>query len=75
MRLETRRPLLTLDAGQVLTLDDAAGTRICARSGTVWVTQEGFPQDHILEGGHSFVVARPGRTLVQALADSVVALQ
>jgi hypothetical protein len=75
MKLQIRQPLLSLDTGQVVTLDDAAGTRIVTRSGTVWVTEEGTPQDHIVEGGHSFVVAQDGRTLVQALAPSVVALQ
>ena len=75
MRLEIRRPLLSLDTGQVVTLDDAAGTRICTRSGTLWVTEEGRIQDHIVECGNCIVVEHPGRTLVQALAPSVVALQ
>ena len=75
MRLDIRNPLLSLAAGEVLTLDDASGTRICARSGTVWVTEEGAPHDHIVEGGDCIVVRQPGRTVVQALAASVVALQ
>ena len=75
MRLETRQPLLTLETGQVVTLDDAAGTRICTRSGTVWVTEEGATKDHIVEPGACIVVTRAGRTLLQALAPSMVALQ
>jgi hypothetical protein len=75
MRLQTAQPILSLETGQVVTLDDAAGRRISARSGTVWVTEEGRPHDHIVEGGDSIVVARDGRTVVQALAPSVVAIQ
>ena len=75
MRLQTPQPILSLETGQVVTLDDAAGCRISARSGTVWVTEEGRPHDHIVEGGDSIVVARDGRTVVQALAPSVVAIQ
>ena len=75
MRLQTPQPILSLETGQVVTLDDAAGRRISARSGTVWVTEEGRPHDHIVEGGDSIVVARDGRTVVQALAPSVVAIQ
>ena len=75
MRLQTPQPILSLETGQVVTLDDAAGYRISARSGTVWVTEEGRPHDHIVEGGDSIVVARDGRTVVQALAPSVVAIQ
>ena len=75
MRLQTPQPILSLETGQVLTLDDAAGRGISARSGTVWVTEEGRPHDHIVEGGDSIIVARDGRTVVQALAPSVVAIQ
>lgn len=75
MRLELKQPILSLDTGQVLTLDDAAGRRISARAGTVWITEEGRAQDHIVEGGGSIVVERDGRTVVQALAPSVVAIQ
>ncbi|MBC8023517.1 MAG: DUF2917 domain-containing protein, partial [Burkholderiales bacterium] len=41
MNIRLRTPLLALEPGQVVTLDDAQGTRIVARSGTVWVTEEG----------------------------------
>ena len=75
MRVETREPILALDAGQVLTIEDAAGRRISARSGAVWITEEGDPKDHIVESGSSRIVVHGGRTVVQALAPSVVAIQ
>ena len=75
MILELNQPTLSLETGQVVTLDDAAGRTICARSGRVWITEEGTPHDHIVEGGDCWVVARDGRTLVQAMAPSLVAIQ
>ena len=75
MILELQRPTLALDTGQVVTLDDAAGRTICARSGRVWITEEGKPDDHIVESGDCWVVERDGRTLVQAMTPSVVAIQ
>ena len=75
MHLDIPAPVLTLEAGQVLSLDDAAGTRISSRRGVVWVTQEGEPLDHIVGPGEALVVARGGRTVVQALEAACVALQ
>ena len=75
MILELQQPTLALDTGEVVVLDDAAGRTICARSGRVWITEEGTPQDHIVESGDCWVVARDGRTVVQAMAPSLVAIQ
>lgn len=75
MTLNLESPVLALEAGQVLTLDDAAGTRIVARLGTVWVTEEGDPEDHIVATGETRVVGRGGRTLLQALQPAWVALR
>ena len=67
MRLDTPTPLVYLEHGEVLTLDDAEGVRIGARTGTVWVTQEGRFRDDIVSPGDAIVVGNPGRTIVQAL--------
>ena len=75
MELNLKSPVLALEAGQVVTLDDAAGTRIEARSGTVWVTEEGDRDDHIVAPGQTLVVRNGGRTLVQALQPAWIALQ
>jgi hypothetical protein len=74
MQLQLKRPVIALEPGQVVTLDDAQGTRILARSGTVWVTEEGEPRDHVVDAGDALVVARPGRTVVQALTPSWISL-
>lgn len=75
MTLNLESPVLALEAGQVLTLDDAAGTRIVSRLGTVWVTEEGDQEDHILGPGETLTIDRGGRTLLQALQPAWVALQ
>jgi len=68
-------PVLSLEPGQVVTLDDAAGVRIRATEGIVWVTYEDSLKDVILGPGETLVVARNGRTVVQALQPTHVALQ
>jgi hypothetical protein len=75
MYLNLERPTLALDAGQVLSLDDAAGKRISARLGTVWITYEGIVKDVILAPGESLILAQDGRTVVQALEPAFVTLQ
>ena len=75
MNLNLDQPTLALDAGQVMTLDDAEGSRISARLGSVWVTFEGSMKDVILGPGESVVVTRSGRTVVQALRQSFVTIQ
>ena len=74
MKLDVRKPVLVLQPGEVVTLDDAQGTRITARTGTVWVTEEGVGADNIVESGGAYTVRRPGRTVVQALKTAWVSL-
>ena len=75
MELISAAPVLALGAGDVVTLDDARGVRIEARTGTVWVTEEANPRDHILVAGQALVVSRAGRTLIQAMQPAWIALQ
>ena len=70
MQVNVKAPVLSLEAGQVLSLDDAEGLRIGARTGTLWITQEGSRKDHIVGPGDTLIVAHPGRTVVQALQQS-----
>lgn len=75
MELNINRPVLSLEVGEVLTLDDAAGRRITARCGTVWITEEGSCKDHIVGPGEALVVGNNGRTVVQALQSAWVSIQ
>src|ERR1700759_3901960 len=74
MQLSLTKPVVSLDAGEVFTLNDAEGTSILARTGTVWVTEEGSIEDRIIGPGETLVVAHPGRTVVQALKPSWISL-
>lgn len=68
-------PVLSLEPGQVLTLDDAAGVRIRSAEGPVWVTYEDSVRDLIVGPGETLVITRNGRTVVQALQATHLALQ
>jgi hypothetical protein len=75
MNLRIEAPELYLDTGQLLALDDARGITIRPREGMVWITEEGEPCDFVVGAGEAFVVARGGRTLVQAMVPARVALR
>lgn len=75
MELRIDAPVLSLRRGEVVTMDEAQGTRIAARSGTLWVTEEGYGSDEIVGPGEALVVTHGGRTVVQALNDASVALR
>jgi hypothetical protein len=75
MELNINNPVLSLKLGQVVTLDDAAGRRITARAGTVWVTEEGNRKDFIVGPGEVLVLKNGGRTVLQALQAAWVSIQ
>lgn len=74
MKLELASGALRLSRGQTLKMQDAVGSTICAREGTVWITEENSRKDVVLEPGYCFRVDRPGLTIVQAFADASIAL-
>ena len=74
MKLELAFAALKLSRGQTLKIKDAVGSTICAREGTVWITEENSRKDVVLEPGNCFRVAHPGLTIVQAFADASVSL-
>ena len=74
MKLELASGALRLARGQTLKLTDTAGGTICAREGTVWITEENSRKDVVLEPGFCFRIDRPGLTIVQAFADASVSL-
>jgi hypothetical protein len=74
MELSIKAPNIALNVGEVFTVDDAEGLRIVARRGTVWVTEEGDSEDHIVGPGDALTVAHPGRTVVQALQPAWITL-
>jgi hypothetical protein len=74
MKLEIASAALRLSRGQTLKIQDAVGSTISAREGTVWITEENSRKDVVLEPGYSFRVDRPGITLIQAFADASISL-
>lgn len=74
MKLELSSGALRLARGQTLKLRDGVGSIICAREGTVWITEENSRKDVVLEPGSCFRIDRPGLTLVQAFADASLSL-
>jgi hypothetical protein len=74
MKLEIASGALRLARGQTLKLRDGIGSIICAREGTVWVTEENSQKDVVLENGACYRIHKPGLTLVQAFADASVSL-
>jgi hypothetical protein len=49
-----------------------AGLQIRVLAGTVWVTQESDPEDHVLQAPATFVTREHGRVAMQAFADADV---
>lgn len=67
MHLNVTSSKVVLEPGQVLTLENAKGVRILPRGARVWITEEGECSDFVVNPGEEFVVAHPGRTVVQAI--------
>jgi hypothetical protein len=74
MKLELASGALRLARGQTLKMKDAAGSTICAREGTVWITEENSRKDVVLEPGHCYRLGGAGLAIVQAFADASVSL-
>ena len=68
MKLELASGALRLARGQTLKILDAVGSTICAREGSVWITEENSRKDVVLTPGACFRIGRPGLTIVQAFA-------
>jgi hypothetical protein len=56
-----------LNAGELLSIEDGAGLEVKCLVGILWITQEGDREDSVLDEGESFVLDRPGLSLVTAL--------
>jgi len=68
------RTTVRLARDGLLGIDDGRGLRLRVASGAVWLTQQDDGRDVVLREGESFVIDRPGRTVVQALDPAELAL-
>jgi hypothetical protein len=67
--------VVELEQGDLLPLDRAKGVRVSCVDGTLWLTEERGAADVVLQPGQSYEVEATGRTLVQAMSRSRVAVQ
>ena len=74
MKIRLSHSEVELARRQVMSLGDAAGVRIFARTGTLWVTQDHDRRDFVLAQGDSFDVVGRARVVVQALSPARVGL-
>jgi Protein of unknown function (DUF2917) len=68
-------PVRGLHKGQLLAVAGQRGARIESRRGAVWVTQDGNPDDVVLDAGQVHVLERNSPVLIQALDAACVAVQ
>ena len=61
---------ISLRKGEIHRLHDAAGQRIEALRGDLWITQDGDPRDSFASPGAPFTIDRDGDTLASALSDA-----
>ena len=67
MQIELRSGAVQLGPNQTLKVLDGVGATLCALEGSVWITEEGEPQDIILEAGNCYRLRHAGTTLVNSL--------
>ena len=74
MNIKLSQSELCLLPRQTVSFEDAAGVRVEARAGTVWVTQDYDQRDVVLREGESYTLPGDGRAVVQAFGPSRVHL-
>jgi len=72
MTLELASTALRLARGQTMKVHDGAGSTICAREGTVWITEENSGNDVLLAPGQCFRLQKRGTAVLQAFDDASV---
>lgn len=51
------------------------GHTISCQAGTCWITQEGDPQDYLIEAGKELTIDRAGVVVVQGITDGEICLE
>lgn len=66
MRIELQHGGLRLREGTILRVLNGAGTEICARAGSVWITEENEADDVVLDPGGCYCLRHSGLAIVNA---------
>ena len=75
MRIELQHGGLRLHEGTILRVLNGAGTEICARAGSVWISEENETDDVVLDTGGCYRLRHPGLAIVNApLGDADITL-
>lgn len=75
MDIEFRQAGVELQEQQLLRLENACGTRITCRNGTLWVTQEGIAQDDFLNPGDTLALETAEVVLLQAVVPATFVIE
>ena len=75
MNIALDKSTLSLARDGLLAVRDAQGTRITCLAGSLWITEDQRTCDIILTEGESFVLKRPGLTLIMALEPAVLSVR
>ena len=70
MKIELETGLLRLERGQTLRVVDGAGSTICARTGSLWITEQNRPKDVVLGPGSCYELRAEGIAIVEALGQA-----
>ena len=68
MQIELSSGAVRLAPNQTLRVVDGAGSTVCAVDGAVWITEENYPRDIVLEPGHCYRLRHGGVALVNSLS-------
>jgi hypothetical protein len=71
---ETRQIVFELQRGDILPLIDAQGARVACFEGSLWITQQNDQNDIVVQPGQSYDLVRNGRTVMQAMETSRIAV-
>ncbi|NMF87834.1 DUF2917 domain-containing protein [Aromatoleum petrolei] len=75
METKYARPEWNLQAGGILSIDDAGDWEVSLARGHVWLTLEGYSQDKWLGAGDRFRVPGDGRMVIEAETDARIRLE
>ncbi|MGH8750687.1 MAG: DUF2917 domain-containing protein [Burkholderiales bacterium] len=75
MNINLNEAAVNLTKNHSLEICNGAGRRILCTDGVVWITQEYDTRDLVLKPGESFVLDRPGLTLVTAMDDAQLRIE